>query len=557
MYVKYSTPIKQKNKSKLDIIDFDVCNFCRVSITCLFLFLNLNGCAKMAPPQGGPIDEMSPRVISSIPVNDALFVPNDSIIEVQFSETMDREITEQAIFLSPNDKMKMSWKGDKLRLYADLQLNTTYLLTVGAAARDLRGNVMGEPFQVAFSTGSQLNPGSLRGSVYRVDRSDRIPSTVEIFVYDLKYFSGQDSFAEPRYRTQCLVGEQYNFSRLALGEYRIIAFEDSNRNGSPDSKEWIAIPSYDVEVKDSLSYVSDLILVQRERSEVVVKKAVALHSRNLSLFLSRYVELANFSIDIKGLEVYGYFWSDGREHINVFTETQEEDQEYLIETLTYSSHEIIGEKFFRGNSKLDLNPPRWIGLNEKKIFTHSPLKLVFTEAMDEKLFSNVQLPYDEKRQYLGVWRWHSVNEIHFVPAHPWPVGEYVLKVNSEDWRSYSGQSLPDSILSIDFEVIPTPGSISGKITGYSRGCTVVLEAEREGLTWESMPDTVGRFSFEELPLGRYRVWTYMDENGDGEWSPGTLRPYAESEKRVNFKDFIDLDPGEHHGNILMDFSYEK
>ena len=120
MYVKYSTSIKQKNKSKLDIIAFDVCNFCRVSITYVFLFLTVNGCAKMAPPQGGPIDEMSPRVISSIPVNDALFVPNDSIIEIQFSETMDREITEQAIFLSPNDKMKMSWKGDKLRLYADL-----------------------------------------------------------------------------------------------------------------------------------------------------------------------------------------------------------------------------------------------------------------------------------------------------------------------------------------------------------------------------------------------------------------------------------------------------
>ena len=71
----------------------------------------MNGCAKMAAPQGGPIDEISPKVVSSIPVNNALSVFEDIEIEIQFSEAMDKNLTEGALFLSPNEKMEMKNKG--------------------------------------------------------------------------------------------------------------------------------------------------------------------------------------------------------------------------------------------------------------------------------------------------------------------------------------------------------------------------------------------------------------------------------------------------------------
>jgi len=481
-------------------------------------------------------------------------VSKDINIEIQFSEDMDRERTEDALFLSPYDKMEMQWKGKALQLDVTLRTNTTYLLTVGARARDLRGNVLREPFQMAFSTGGRLDRGSLSGNVYR---SDGRSSTAEIFVYDLGYFPGEVDFGEPRYRTQCLMGGRYDFSRLAPGMYRIIAFEDANRNGSPDPEEWLAIPSFDVEVQDTLSYASDLILTKREKPQIMLEKIVSSHSRNLMLFLNNPIDGDNFSIEIDGLYVDGFFLSEDRERINVITEAQQEGQIYHIKLLKNDGKNISGEKIFHGNGNLDLTPPRLLGLNDKNIFTNSDLILNFSEAMHDKLPVEMQLPYDEHRKYLGVWRWHSPNQIYFVPAQPWAVGNHVLNVKPMGWRDRSGQSLLDSILILDFKVISTLGSISGEIKGPSQGCSVLLISDLYGRRWEIQPEDTGRFSFLELPPGSYSVFAYIDENGDDNWNPGTLNPYVESERRVEFNDVINLDSGEHLENILLEFSYEK
>ena len=554
MFVKWRHICKQKNGSKENRIRRYRGSYFRVSTINAYVILALIGCAKIAPPTGGPIDEIPPEVISTTPVNDALFVSKDIKIEIQFSEDMDRERTEDALFLSPYDKMEIQWKGKRLQLNVTLRTNTTYLLTVGTRAQDLRGNVLREPFQMAFATGDRLDSGSLRGNVYR---SDGRSSTAEIFVYDLASFSGEVDFGEPRYRTQCLMGGQYNFSRLAPGMYRVIAFEDANRNGNPDPEEWLAIPSFDVEVQDTLSYAGDLILTRREKPQIMLEKIVPSHSRSLILFLSNPIDLANFSIEIDGLYVDGFSLSEDKQKINVTTEEQQDGQIYHIKLLKNEGKNIRGEKIFHGNGNLDLTPPRLLSLNDKNIFSNSYLRLNFSEAMDNKLPTEMQLPYDEHRKYLGVWRWHSPNQIYFVPAQPWAVGNHVLNVKPNGWRDHSGQSLLDSILIIDFKVVPTSGSISGEVIGHSQGCSVLLNSDLYGRKWEIQPEVTGRFSFLELPPGSYSVWTYIDENGDDNWNSGTLKPYVKSERRVEFNDVINLDSDEHLENILLEFSDEE
>ena len=508
----------------------------------------------MAPPQGGPIDKISPKVISSTPVNDALLVSEGTKVEILFSEEMDRKSTEQALFLSPYDKMEMDWTGNKLQLDITLQADLTYLLTVGSGARDLRGNVLREPFQLAFSTGSRLDPGSLVGSIYRTDGGS---STAEIFVYDLKYFSAEIVFDEPRYRTQCLTGGRYNFSRLAPGMYRIIAFEDTNRNGHPDREEWIAIPSYDVEVGDTLSHAGDLILAKRDKPQIVLERIVASHSRSVVLFFNESIDLSDISIEIEGLEVGGFFLSEDKHKINIVTEGQQAGQVYQVKLLEYAGKNISGENVFRGNGKLDLTPPRWLGMDDKNIFTDSALKFIFSEAMENNLPIEMEFPYDEYRQYFGAWRWYSPNQLHFVPAQPWTVGSLVLNVKPKGLQDHSGRSLLDSILIVDVEVIPTYGSISGEVIGHSQDWSVSLHSELYGRKWETRPDVVGRFSFLELPPGSYSIWTYIDEDGDDNWNPGSLKPYVTSEQRVKFNDVINLDSGEHLQNLLLDFSIEQ
>jgi hypothetical protein len=76
-------------------------------------------------------------------------------------------------------------------------------------------------------------------------------------------------------------------------------------------------------------------------------------------------------------------------------------------------------------------------------------------------------------------------------------------------------------------------SETGGIVGTVPGATgrVVVEATRvggrEAVTVEAGAD--GRFAFERLAPGRYRLRLWADRDGDGRWSGGRLAPYAAPE----------------------------
>ena len=100
----------------------------------------LSGCAKIGTPVGGPLDKTAPHIVSHYPLADALQVEPDDVVEIVFSEMMDRERTEEALFVSPTGPQRLKWNGTKLRVEMPLATDRTYVLTVGTGARDLRGN---------------------------------------------------------------------------------------------------------------------------------------------------------------------------------------------------------------------------------------------------------------------------------------------------------------------------------------------------------------------------------------------------------------------------------
>ena len=508
----------------------------------------------MGPPQGGPMDKISPKVVSSIPANNTLSVFEDIEIEIQFSEAMDKRLTERALSLSPNEKMKIKWTGERLYLDPDLQSQTTYILTIGAGASDLRGNTLTNPFQIAFSTGKRLDPGSLQGNLYSKTETSTI---AEVFIYERGKKSNRFDIEKPKYRTQCQTGGQYHFSGLSPGTYRVIAFEDINHNDYPDLEELIGIPSHDTKVGDSLSYVSDLFLTQRKNTPILLEKIIASDSRNIHFFFNRPVDLSKFSIQIDSLKVDKFFLSADKKKITTVTQLQQAGRVYYFEVLRYNGTNIGIEKFFRGSEKSDLISPRFLGLKEKNIFANSSLKFNFSEAMNTTLLSELEFPYDDNHQYLGAWRWTSPNQLHFVSAQPWTINRHVLNVNLKTLQDLSGRPLLDSLFTVEFQVIPTSGRISGEVIGHGRSFSVFLKSQSYGWMWETKPDDIGQFSFLNLPSDNYSLWAYNDENGDDNWNAGTLRPYIASEERVVFKDSLYLNYSEHLEDLFLDFSFEE
>ena len=145
-------------------------------------------CAKVGPPQGGPVDETPPQILSHSPNVDQLNVALERSVEIVFSEPMDHRRTEEAVFVSPGDPLGFQWRGRTLRIDLGLRSERTYVVTVGTGARDLRNNALEQSFSLAFATGARLDQGALRGRVYQRQGPLR---GAHIWAYDLSDFRGE------------------------------------------------------------------------------------------------------------------------------------------------------------------------------------------------------------------------------------------------------------------------------------------------------------------------------------------------------------------------------
>ena len=84
----------------------------------LVLLSFLFQCAKEGMPPGGPVDTISPEVISVSPKPDTTEIDLNSKIEITFSERMLTKRTEESIFVSPlpEKPFDFRWRGRKLIL---------------------------------------------------------------------------------------------------------------------------------------------------------------------------------------------------------------------------------------------------------------------------------------------------------------------------------------------------------------------------------------------------------------------------------------------------------
>ena len=124
---------------------------------CLSILCLCCACAKVVPPQGGPVDNTPPQIVSNSPDIDQINVSLERYVEIVFSEPMDHRRTEEAIFVSPGDPLGFRWRGRTLRIDLVLRSERTYVVTVGTGARDLRNNALEQSFSFAFATGARLN----------------------------------------------------------------------------------------------------------------------------------------------------------------------------------------------------------------------------------------------------------------------------------------------------------------------------------------------------------------------------------------------------------------
>lgn len=140
-----------------------------VSIVCITYVLSLLvGCANIVPPGGGPKDSLPPILIQALPKDSSLQF-NAKKIQLVFNEFVEVKEAQQQLVVSPFPKnqpqIDYKLRTITILLKDSLQENTTYSLDFGQSVRDINeGNIL-KNFTYLFSTGNQLDKGTIKGKV--------------------------------------------------------------------------------------------------------------------------------------------------------------------------------------------------------------------------------------------------------------------------------------------------------------------------------------------------------------------------------------------------------
>ena len=141
-------------------------------LLCLTQFLT---CAARGRPGGGPADKIPPEIIYTFPQPDSVNIADLQKIEIYFSERMNEGSVSQSLFISPPLDYEVDWSGGdemSLEITDTLQSNRTYLITIGSGAMDAHNNRLSASYQLAFSTGPNLDQGQISGQIYGISTKD-------------------------------------------------------------------------------------------------------------------------------------------------------------------------------------------------------------------------------------------------------------------------------------------------------------------------------------------------------------------------------------------------
>ncbi|MCX7954710.1 MAG: Ig-like domain-containing protein [Bacteroidales bacterium] len=194
------------------------------------IILLLYSCASQSFLTGGPEDNKPPEIVKVIPPHKSLNVKPRKI-EFYFNEFITLNNIQQKLIISPylnNFKIKPKPKGFILNISDTLLENTTYSFFFDNVIRDItEGNYI-QNFLYYFSTGSNLDTLILSGHVY--DAFNLTPE--QYFIVGL-YKDTFDSVVlkkKPDYITRTDKNGYFIFPNLKNGQYKIIAFDDKDKN---------------------------------------------------------------------------------------------------------------------------------------------------------------------------------------------------------------------------------------------------------------------------------------------------------------------------------------
>lgn len=204
----------------------------------ILLDFTLTQCANPQSPQGGPKDTIPPTLLEANPQTGSINF-KEGTITLTFSEYVNADKLNQNLIITPKTDIRFKHivKREELVIKFEEPFNdsTTYSLNFFDGVTDITERNPAVNLVLAFSTGSFIDSAKISGQVEDLFTQEASAGfTIGLFPLSdsLNFFS-----QNPVYFTTTNDSGNFNISYIKAGLYRVLAFEDANRNLILDPEE--------------------------------------------------------------------------------------------------------------------------------------------------------------------------------------------------------------------------------------------------------------------------------------------------------------------------------
>ncbi len=534
------------------------------------MLTHLMSCANQVPPSGGPEDKTPPRVISTKPDNEAVRVPRDVTVELEFSEKIDRDTFRDALFISPEpaEDIKLKFKGRRVLLsfQSPLLRERTYVITLGTNLKDNHGVAMASSFTLAFSTGARLDKGEITGRVV-----DEKPQGTLIWAYILDDSTGID----PRerggdYATQAGKLGEFSIPFIAAGDYRVFAVADRGNGVYDPVEDRIGVADRDVHIDTSYSAVRPLLFrMAREdtlgpvlrsagmttpevievRFDEQVEAADSLQNRHFTLLNASGDSIAVRAVVPSPFDEKVYY-------LRIAPQAAGDSLKLQVTGLQDRAGNAMATEFssvrFALSTGMDILAPRIVRVLPETgigLMLDEPVRILFSEWMQQPdSLSGVQVTDTSGTRLPVRILQPSPFALEVAPQQRWPGKTQIfLHITADEFRDLAGNALfdttaaravrtinPDTLTAIRGEVVIADSTVHAPVFLTAR------QVEGGDIVRTTQTDSSGRYAFENLLPGIYLIDGFFDSNGNGRYDFGSAVPFSPSERFFLYPDSIKI-----------------
>lgn len=513
------------------------------SIRCVFnafILVLAAACATPTSPTGGPPDEEAPQIVSTEPQTGTTNFDGRSIT-FHFSEFINRGSITNAIVVEPDVGIPYSLNWGRKSLSVDFEDElpelTTLIVTIGTDLADMNGNKMTSPYQVAVSTGPEIDKGQISGKIL-----DAQTGSGSEGYRVLLYREPIDLTTTAAYSAETDTGGTFQFSYLSPGDYKAIWVDDLNRNriwdrererAQPFQREFVSLQQAGADTLETL------YIAQSDTTKPMFQGVGLFNSRRLRMRFSENIELTdstsiviNDSLGSVYSDVYPLYISPAEPYI-LFAHSDEplapEDSfEVVLNNIsdTFGNIQPVSVQPTTGSDQSDTTAQRTIKrTNEAGLFPDEPLEIIYARPITEqairdslKIVAGTEL-VEDVQSYIQTER----NRLIIAPPEQWRDGlEYEVRV----W---------DPTQNTHKNVAPTIwhesdlGDLNVQLedTTLTNTYRLILKTEERGV----MTDTsfTRQVEITGLPPLSYQAVVYEDLNDNKRWDAGQVEPFRAPE----------------------------